>query len=189
MSVAPRLNRLFGADGKCFEVAMDHGVRNEPSFLPGIENLEQAISTVAAAQQDAILLSMGQAHLLQDLAGKEKPSLVVRADPTNLYNTPTPRHVFCHFIDDAVGQALALDPVSIVVNLLWTPDQPDLYHQCLENVSRVNRRRVDRGCGRRRRDCRRRFRKGHRGRPAPSGTGRRLESLRRIEEGRRRHWL
>jgi len=137
MSVVPRLNRLFGADGKCFEVAMDHGVHNEPSFLPGIENLKQAISTVAAAQPDAILLSMGQAHLLQDLAGKDKPSLVVRADPTNLYNTPTPRHVFCHLIDDVVGQALALDAVSIVVNLLWAPDQPDLYRQCLENVSRV----------------------------------------------------
>jgi DhnA family fructose-bisphosphate aldolase class Ia len=80
---------------------------------------------------------MGQAHLLQDLAGKDKPSLVVRADPTNLYNTSTPRHVFCHLIDDAVGQALALDAVSIVVRLLWAPDQPDLYHQCLQNVSRL----------------------------------------------------
>ena len=116
---------------------MDHGVHNEPSFLPGIENLKQAISTVAAVQPDAILLSMGQAHLLQDLAGKDKPSLVVRADPTNLYNTPTPRHAFCHLIDDAVGQALALDAVSIVVRLLWAPDQPDLYHQCLQNVSRL----------------------------------------------------
>ena len=137
MSVVPRLNRLFGADGRCFEVAMDHGVHNEPSFLPGIEDLKRAVSAVAAAKPDAILLSMGQAHLLQSLAGKEKPSLVVRADPTNLYNTPTPKHVFCHLVDNAVEQALALDAVSIVVNLLWTPDQPDLYHQCLENVSRV----------------------------------------------------
>jgi class I fructose-bisphosphate aldolase len=137
MSTAPRLNRLFGADGKCFVVAMDHGVHNEPSFLPGIENLKQAISTVAAAQSDAILLSMGQAHLLQDLAGKDKPALVVRADPINLCNTPTPRHVFCHLIDDAVGQALAWDAVSIVVNLWWAPDQPDFHHQCLKNVSRV----------------------------------------------------
>lgn len=137
MSVLPRLNRLFGKDGKCFEVAMDHGVHNEPSFLSGIENLKLGVSTVAAAQPDAILLSMGQAHLLQGLAGKDKPSLVMRADPTNLYGTPTPGHVFCHLIDDVVGQALALDAVSIVVNLLWAPDQPELYRQSLENVSRV----------------------------------------------------
>jgi len=116
---------------------MDHGVHNEPSFLSGIEDMKQAVSAVAAAKPDAILLSLGQAHLLQSIAGKEKPSLVVRADPTNLYNTPTPQHVFCHLVDDAVEQAVALDAVSIVVNLLWAPDQPDLYHQCLKNVTRM----------------------------------------------------
>lgn len=116
---------------------MDHGIHNEPSFLPGIEDMKQAVSAVASAKPDAILLSMGQAHLLQSVARKEKPSLVVRADPTNLYNTPTPKHVFCHLVDDAIENALALDAVSIVVNLLWAPDQPDLYHQCLKNVSRI----------------------------------------------------
>jgi DhnA family fructose-bisphosphate aldolase class Ia len=137
MSVVPRLNRLFGADGKCFEVAMDHGVHNEPSFLAGIENLKQTISTVVAARPNAILLSLGQAHLLQSLAGKEKPSLVIRADPTNLYGLPTPKHTFCHLIDNAVEQAVAWDAASIVVNLLWAPDQPALYQQCLDNVSRI----------------------------------------------------
>ncbi len=137
MSVTPRLNRLFAADGKCFEVALDHGVHNEPSFLSGMENLRQVVNTVVAAGPDAILLSLGQAHLLQEIRGKQKPSLTLRTDPTNLYGTPTPAHVFCQLIDDAIEQALALDAVSIVVNLLWTPDQPDLYHQCLKNVSRA----------------------------------------------------
>jgi class I fructose-bisphosphate aldolase len=137
MSVIPRLNRLFGTDGRCFEVAMDHGVHNEPSFLPGIEDLKKTVSAVVAAKPDAILLSLGEAHLLQSLAGKEKPSLVVRSDPTNFYNTPTAAQVFCHLVDDVVEQALALDAVSIVVNLLWAPDQPDLYRQCLSNVSRL----------------------------------------------------
>jgi DhnA family fructose-bisphosphate aldolase class Ia len=116
---------------------MDHGVHNEPSFLSGIEDMKQAVEAVAAARPDAILVSLGQAHFLQSLAGKAKPSLVIRADPTNLYNTPTPKHVFCHLVDDAVEQALALDAVSIVVNLLWAPDQADLYHQCLNNVTRM----------------------------------------------------
>ena len=78
MSVMPRLNRLFAADGKCFEVALDHGAHNEPSYLPGMENLEAVVNKVAAAHPDAILLSLGQAHWLQDMAGKMKPSLVVR---------------------------------------------------------------------------------------------------------------
>lgn len=32
-----RLNRLFAPDGKCFDVAVDHGFFGEPSFLRGIE--------------------------------------------------------------------------------------------------------------------------------------------------------
>jgi len=84
MSVVPRLNRFFGADGECFEAAMDHGVHDQPSFRRGIQDLKRAVDAVAVAKPDAILLSMVQAHLLQSLAGNEKPSLVVRADPTNL---------------------------------------------------------------------------------------------------------
>jgi len=137
MSITPRLNRLFGPDGKCFEVALDHGVHNEPSFLSGIENLQQVVRTVAAAGPDAILLSLGQAHWLQELPGKHKPALVVRVDPTNLYNLPTPRHTFCHLIDNAVEQAVAWDAVSLVVNLIWAPDQPELYNQCLGNICRL----------------------------------------------------
>ena len=35
MSVLPRLRRLFGADGRCFDVAVDHGFFGEPRFLAG----------------------------------------------------------------------------------------------------------------------------------------------------------
>jgi class I fructose-bisphosphate aldolase len=137
MSVNPRLNRLFNTDRKCFEVAMDHGVHNEPSFLPGLEDLKRAVSVVAASRADAILLSLGQANFLQDLAGKNKPSLVVRADPTNLYQSPAPNHVFCRLLEEVVEQALALDAASIVANLLWVVDRPELYHQTVQNISRL----------------------------------------------------
>ena len=40
MSVEPRLKRLFAPNGKCsLQVAMDHGVANEATVLPGIENM------------------------------------------------------------------------------------------------------------------------------------------------------
>ena len=66
MSVIPRLRRLFGPDDKCCEVAVDHGVHNEPNFLEGIENLTNTVELLAHAGADAILLSTGQAHLLQE---------------------------------------------------------------------------------------------------------------------------
>jgi fructose-bisphosphate aldolase, class I len=38
-SANPRLNRLFAADGRCVNVAIDHGLFNEESFLGGIRDL------------------------------------------------------------------------------------------------------------------------------------------------------
>jgi len=134
MSVSARLNRLFTPHGKCLQVALDHGLANEPSTLPGMENMNQVVSVVAAANPDAIILTLGQAHWLQDLAQKPKPALVLRADAMNVYTLPTPKQVFCKFIDDAVEQAVALDAAAIVVNLFWSPEHPDLHRQCVENV-------------------------------------------------------
>lgn len=137
MSVTPRLNRLFSSQGKCLQVALDHGIANVASFLSGIENMQQVIGKVVDAQPDAILVTLGQAHWLQDLARKPKPALVMRVDPTNFYCTPTPQQVFCKLLDEAVEQAVALDAAAIVVNLLWAPDQPDMHRQCVENIVRL----------------------------------------------------
>ena len=62
MSHKPRFHRLFGPDGKCFDVAIDHGFFNEYGFLSGIENLAAAVQTVVEAGPDAIQLTAGQAQ-------------------------------------------------------------------------------------------------------------------------------
>lgn len=134
MSVQPRMNRLFGADGKCFDVAIDHGFFNEVSFLSGIENMQQAIATIVAADPDAIQLSPGQAKLLQLIPGKRKPSLVLRTDVANVYGKALPSHLFSQLIQEPVEQALALDAACVVVNLLLLPNQPELHHQCIKNI-------------------------------------------------------
>ena len=134
MSVTARLRRLFGSDGKCFDVAIDHGFFNEGSFLAGIENIQQAIETIVAANPDAIQLTVGQAPLLQALPGKQKPSLVLRTDVANVYGPVLPRFLFSQLIHEPVEQALALDAACVVVNLLLLPEQPELYHQCVQNV-------------------------------------------------------
>jgi class I fructose-bisphosphate aldolase len=130
----PRLNRLFAADGRCLDVAVDHGFFNEVSFLTGIEDMERAVGTLVDAAPDAIQLSPGQAHWLQDVPGPGKPALVLRTDVANVYHAELPRVLYSEVIEDAVGTALRLDAACIVVNLLRLPDQPELLRQCLRNA-------------------------------------------------------
>jgi class I fructose-bisphosphate aldolase len=133
-----RLNRLFNAKSRrCFDVAVDHGFFNERGFLQGIENLEQSVKTLVAAGPDAIQLTVGQAHYLQSLPGKEKPALVLRTDVANVYGTQLPRTLFSRMIDQPVEQALRLDASCVVVNLFRIPEQPEVTDQCIQNILRL----------------------------------------------------
>ncbi len=132
-----RLNRFLAADGRCLDVAIDHGLFNEPGFLAGIEDMRQAISTIATASPDAIQLSSGMAPLLQQLPGKEKPSLVLRTDIANVYAKDLPHHLFSVMIDDPVGQAIRLDAACLCINLLQLPGQPEVHRACVENICRI----------------------------------------------------
>jgi DhnA family fructose-bisphosphate aldolase class Ia len=146
--VNARLNRLFAADGRCLDVAIDHGMFGEPRFLPGIEDLAGAVRTLVAAGPDAIQLAPGQAPLLQSIPGPAKPALVMRTDVANVYGAdvggPDARH-FSHVVAGAVERAIRLDAACAVVNLLLLPDQPELLHACVRNVTalRVECERVD----------------------------------------------
>ncbi len=133
---SPRLNRLFAADGKCFDVAIDHGFFNERSFLGGIEDIGAAIATVVDAAPDAIQLTPGTAPLLQARAGA-KPALVLRTDVANVYGRELPRALFSTMIDSPVEQAIRLDAACVVVNLLLLPGQPELHAQCVANICRL----------------------------------------------------
>lgn len=136
---AARMNRLFGTSGHCFDVAIDHGMFNEASFLGGIENMRAAITTIAAARPDAIQLPPGTAPILQAIPGKERPALVLRTDIANVYGTPLPRVLFSEIIDSPVEQAVALDAACVVVNLLMLPGQPEVHRACIRNVNALKR--------------------------------------------------
>jgi fructose-bisphosphate aldolase, class I len=137
MSVVSRLNRLLAQDGRCFDVAIDHGFFNERSFLNNIEDMPRVVQIVRDAQPDAIQLSPGLAPLLQNVPGRAKPALVLRTDVANVYGKELPRYLFSRLIENAVEQALALDAACVVVNLLSLPDQPELHAQCIENICRL----------------------------------------------------
>lgn len=134
MSIEYRLNRLFAADGKCFDVAVDHGFFGEPSFLPGIENMHHVIEVLVDADPDAIQLSVGQAPLLQSVPGKRKPALVLRTDIANVYGKDLPHTLYSRIIHEPLEQAIRLDAACVVANLFMLPDQPDVWEQCVQNI-------------------------------------------------------
>jgi len=133
-----RLNRLFHPQsGRCFDVAVDHGMPGEPGFLTGIEDMEAAIDTLVDAAPDAIQLAVGQADLLQRHPGRDKPALVLRTDTANIYGPQVPDDTWTVMIDDPVGHAVRLDAACVVVNLLDIPGHPVVRGACVEAIGRL----------------------------------------------------
>jgi class I fructose-bisphosphate aldolase len=132
-----RLNRLFAADFRCFDLAIDHGVFHNAEFLAGIENLPEAVATAVQAGPDAIQLGIGQTRWLTGSAGKDKPALVLRGDVANLYGTYLPEQLICLPLGSLVDQALRADAAAVVLNLFHEADKTELYRQCLANIAAV----------------------------------------------------
>ncbi|MEP0321904.1 class I fructose-bisphosphate aldolase [Bauldia litoralis] len=133
-----RMKRLF-SHGGCLDVAIDHGVCNEPSFMVGLEDMAAVVDTLVAARPDAIQMAYGQADLLQNCEGRDKPALVMRLDMGNPYNDQRHRVMWSQLQneDEPIIGALEMDAACVVVNLFMLPDEPDLFHQCVHNIARV----------------------------------------------------
>ena len=138
LSSKARMNRMF-TNGGCLDVALDHGVCNEPGFLRGLENMETVVSTLIDAKPDAIQMAYGQADLLQSRPEKDKPAPVMRIDMGNPYNDQRHRVMWSELQnhDEPIIGALEMDAACVVVNLFMLPDEPDLFRQCVKNISRV----------------------------------------------------
>lgn len=136
-SPKPRFHRLFGADGKCFDVAIDHGFFNQYEFLSGIEDMSKAVRTVVEAAPDAIQLAIGQARHLQAIPGRQKPSLVLRVDIANIYGKVLPENPFSRMIEDAALQACQVDAACVCVNLFQIPGADLVHDHCVENILRL----------------------------------------------------
>jgi fructose-bisphosphate aldolase, class I len=134
-----RLNRMFSPVGRCLDVAVDHGVFNEYSFLDGLEDMEAVVGQLVDAGPDAIQMNYGQCDLLQNLPGKAKPALVLRLDAGNPYNPQAHRVMFdiLQHEPEPLLPALRADAACVVVNLLLLPGEPDLHRQTVHNIARV----------------------------------------------------
>ncbi|QDY43649.1 class I fructose-bisphosphate aldolase [Candidatus Pantoea soli] len=132
-----RMNRLF-RDGKCLDVAIDHGIANEPDFLLGLENIAHVMQSLIAARPDAIQVNYGQADLLQQCPAR-KPALVMRTDVGNAYNASRHREMWAvlHNPDEPILAALQMDAAAVVVNLYLIPDEPGILRMCIENIGRL----------------------------------------------------
>ena len=131
--VSIRLKRLFN-NGRCLDIAIDHGFFGEVSFLTGIEDMKSAVDTLVTAAPDAIQLTIGQAKLLQDNPNRNKPAFVLRTDVANVYGKVIPDHLFSILLGDPVLQAVRLDAAIVVVNLLDLPGRPELKDACIRNI-------------------------------------------------------
>ena len=130
-----RLNRLFNPQsGRALDVAVDHGFFGEPTFLKGIESIDEAVSALIAAGPDAIQLTVGQARVLQSVPGKQKPALVLRTDIANVYGVPLDHHLYSHHFPDAVEEAVRLDAVCVVANLIQLPGRPEIREANIQSI-------------------------------------------------------
>lgn len=133
-----RLNRLFNArSGRCFDVAVDHGFFNQPGFLQGIEDMREVIRVLVDAAPDAIQLTLGQARHLQEIRGRQKPSLVLRTDVANIYGKELPASRFSLMIEETMLQAVRVDAACVCVNLFQIPGAPEVHAQCVQNILRL----------------------------------------------------
>lgn len=133
-----RLNRLFHPTSRrCLDVAVDHGFFGEAQFLSGIEDMPAVVDRLVDAAPDAIQLTAGQAPLLQEKPGRDKPALVLRCDVANAYGRGTPSRLFSLVAERAVARAVELDAACVVVNLLDLPGEPELREACIANVQRL----------------------------------------------------
>ena len=134
-----RLNRFLAADGRCLDVAIDHGVFNEHAFLDGLEDMPAVVRSLVEAGPDAIQMNIGQADVLQSIPGPRKPALVLRTDVGNLYNATTHKVMFNQLVhwDEPIIAALKADAACVVCNLLLMPGEPDLHRQTALNAARL----------------------------------------------------
>ena len=124
-----RLNRLFNAkSGRCFDVAVDHGFFNQAGFLQGIEDMRKVVRTLVEAAPDAIQLTLGMARHLQEIPGRQKPSLVLRTDVANIYGKTLPENRrFSLMIEETMLQAVRYDAACVCVNLFQIPGAPEVH--------------------------------------------------------------
>ena len=131
--VNARLNRLFAADGKCFDVAVDHGFFGEGSFLTGSRTWRRRCQR--SLTQRRTRFSSLRARLRFSRICPVQGNPLSSSAPTWRTSTAALLHSSSAGWSTPPSNALHLDAACVVVNLLLLPDEPELHEQCVWNVS------------------------------------------------------
>jgi DhnA family fructose-bisphosphate aldolase class Ia len=99
--------------------------------------MRKVIDTLVDAAPDAIQLTLGQARHLQEIRGRQKPSLVLRTDVANIYGRELPESRFSLMIEETMLQAVRADAACVCVNLFQIPGAPEVHAQCVQNILRL----------------------------------------------------
>jgi DhnA family fructose-bisphosphate aldolase class Ia len=99
--------------------------------------MRKVLSVLVDAAPDAIQLTLGQARHLQEIRGRQKPSLVLRTDVANIYGKELPSSRFSLMIEETMLQAVRVDAACVCVNLFQIPGAPEVHEQCVENILRL----------------------------------------------------
>ncbi|RFC63398.1 hypothetical protein DYI37_10165 [Fulvimarina endophytica] len=89
--------------------------------------------------QGSKLCRQGEADILQSRLAKDKPARVMRIDMGNPCNAERHRIMWSMLQnhEEPIIVALEMDAACVVVSLFMLPDEPELFRQCVENISRV----------------------------------------------------
>ena len=96
--------------------------------------MDQVVATLVKANPDAIQLTVGQAPLLQQIPGKQKPALVLRTDVANVYGNPLDPYLYSHQLPNAIEEAVRLDAVAVCANLMQIPGHPEIREANIQSI-------------------------------------------------------
>ena len=129
---------MFHPDsGRCINIAMDLGVFGARSFSNGIENLPDALATIAGAGPDVIQLNPGGFRTLVDAGLADQVTVALRLDVTNVYEPRVVQKAWDTAHPNTLEDAAHPSVGCVVLNLLEVDNDAALQEQCIQNIQEI----------------------------------------------------
>jgi len=123
--------------GRCINIAMDLGVFGARAFSNGIENLPQALSTIAGAGPEVIQVNPGGLRTLVDAGLSDAVTVALRLDVTNVYEPRVVEKAWDTAHPNTLADAEHSSVGCVVLNLLELDGNSALQEQCVANIQEI----------------------------------------------------
>ena len=136
--LSKQAEKMFHPDsGRCINIAMDLGVFGARSFSNGIENLPDALATIAGAGPDVIQLNPGGFRTLKDAGVADQVTVALRLDVTNVYEPRVVKKAWDTAHPNTLEDANHPSVGCVVLNLLEVDNDTALQEQCISNIQEI----------------------------------------------------